>query len=87
MYFIATVAHETGEVNAEGNPKVVKAKYPVDAETIQEAVIRLDNFFHGETTGYSIIDIKKLIIECVIDPANRPELYGKKTEVTVNVRS
>lgn len=76
MYYIATVAFETGSQDKDGNMKTSKTKIPVQVDAgIEEAIVLIAKYHEGVTYGYSIVDIKKFPVETIIDKANYPALY------------
>jgi len=75
MYYLVTVGFETERVDGEGNPRLVKTKFPVEAESVEEVSAIIGKYCSGDTTNYEILAINKLVIERVIDKKNTPEYY------------
>ena len=44
MYYLATVGYEMEQLDREGNPRITKVKYVVEAESIEEATIVLTKY-------------------------------------------
>ncbi len=39
MYYLVTIGYETEQMDKEGNPRVKKVKYVIQAESVEEATI------------------------------------------------
>ena len=75
MYYLVTVGYETEQLDRNGNPRLQKAKYIVNAESVEEASIVAAKYRSGDTRSSESISIVKMGIECVIDQKNTPEYY------------
>ena len=75
MYYLVTVGYETEQMDREGNPKVKKVKYVLQAESVEEATIVAAKYRSGDMRGSESLSIVKMPIECVIDKNNTPEYY------------
>ena len=75
MYYLVTVGFETERVDGEGNPRLIKSKFPVESESVEEVSTIIANYCKGDTIPYEILAINKLVIERVIDKKNTPEYY------------
>lgn len=75
MYYLVTIGYETEQMDREGNPKVKKVKYVLQAESVEEATIVAAKYRAGDIRGSESLSVVKMPIECVIDKNNTPEYY------------
>lgn len=75
MYYLVTIGYETEQMDREGNPKVKKVKYVLEAESVEEATIIAAKYRSGDTRGSESLSVSKMQIECVIDKNNTPQYY------------
>ena len=75
MYYLVTIGYETEQMDREGNPKVKKVKYVLQAESVEEATIVAAKYRSGDIRGSESLSVVKMPIECVIDKNNTPEYY------------
>ena len=75
MYYLVTIGYETEKLDGNGNPKLVKVKYPIEGESVEEVNIIAAKYCAGDTRSSEVLAINKLTIECVIDKKNTPEYY------------
>ena len=75
MYYLVTVGWETERLDREGNPRLIKTKYPVEAESTEEAVERMNRYMSDDSRSGRILTTTESKFECVIDPKNTPEVY------------
>lgn len=78
MYYLVTIGYETEQMDKEGNPRVKKVKYVIQAESVEEATIVAAKYREGDIRGSESLSIVKMAIECVIDQKNTPEYYKSK---------
>lgn len=78
MYYLVTIGYETEQMDREGNPRIKKVKYVLQAESVEEATIVAANYRSGDIRSSESISIVKMPIECVIDEKNTPEYYKTK---------
>ena len=78
MHYLVTIGYETEQMDRNGNPRLQKLKYIVEAETVEEATIVASKYRAGDVRGSESIAIVKMPIECVIDSKNTPEYYKSK---------
>ena len=76
MYYQAIVAFETGVVDNEGNPKVKKFKYIVEAESLYEVNKRLATYLSEDTRDSEVVSIVKAPFEDILHPQLTPKYYG-----------
>jgi len=75
MYYLATVGYEMEQLDREGNPRVTKVKYVVEAESIEEATIVLTKYRAEDTRSSQSVSIAKMPIECIIVRDLTPQYY------------
>jgi hypothetical protein len=78
MYYQVTIGYETEQMDREGNPRVKKVKYVIQAESVEEATIVAAKYREGDVRGSESLSVAKFPIECVIDEKNTPEYYKTK---------
>ena len=75
MHYFVTIGYETEQMDREGNPRLQKLKYVIEAETVEEATIVASKYRSGDVRTSESISVAKMAIECVIDKKNTPEYY------------
>ena len=75
MHYLVTIGYETEQMDRNGNPRLQKLKYIVEAETVEEATIVAAKYRAGDVRSSESISVAKMAIECVIDNKNTPEYY------------
>jgi hypothetical protein len=75
MYYQVTIGYETEQMDREGNPRIKKVKYVIQAESVEEATIVAAKYREGDVRGSESLSVAKFPIECVIDAKNTPEYY------------
>ena len=78
MYYQVTIGYETEQMDREGNPRVKKVKYVIQAESVEEATIVAARYREGDIRGSESLSVAKFPIECVFDEKNTPEYYKSK---------
>jgi len=78
MHYLVTIGYETEQMDREGNPRVKKYKYIIEAESVEEATIVASKYRAGDTRSSESISVAKMSIECIIDGKNTPEYYKSK---------
>jgi hypothetical protein len=78
MHYLVTIGYETEQMDREGNPRVKKVKYVIQAESVEEATIVAAKYREGDVRGSESLSVAKFPIECVIDEKNTPEYYKSK---------
>jgi hypothetical protein len=62
-------------MDRNGNPRLQKLKYVIEAESVEEATIIASKYRAEDIRSSESISIMKLPIECVIDSKNTPQYY------------
>jgi len=75
MYYLITIGYETEQMDREGNPRIKKVKYVLQANSVEEATIVAAKYRSGDVRGSESLSVAKMPIECVIDEKNTPEYY------------
>ncbi len=75
MHYLVTIGYETEQMDRNGNPRLQKLKYIVEAETVEEATIVAAKYRAGDVRSSESISVAKMGIECIIDNKNTPEYY------------
>ena len=75
MYYLATVGYEMEQLDREGNPRIQKVKYVVEADSIEEATIVLTKYRSEDMRSSQSVSIAKMSIECLIARDLTPQYY------------
>lgn len=75
MYYLITIGYETEQTDREGNPRIKRVKYVLQANSVEEATIVAAKYRSGDNRGSESLSVSKMQIECVIDEKNTPEYY------------
>jgi hypothetical protein len=75
MHYLVTIGYETEQTDRNGNPRLQKVKYILEADTVEEATIVASKYRLGDVRSSESISIVKMPIECIIDRKNTPEYY------------
>ena len=78
MHYLVTIGYETEQMDREGNPRIKKFKYIIEAESVEEATLVASKYRAGDVRSSESISVAKMAIECIIDPKNTPEYYKSK---------
>ena len=75
MQYLVTVGYETEQLDRNGNPRLQKAKYIVESESVEEATLVVSKYRAGDMRSSESLSIVKMPIECIIDLKNTPEYF------------
>jgi hypothetical protein len=75
MHYLVTVGYELEQLDRNGNPRLQKVKYVVEAESVEEATIVVSKYRAGDMRSSESLSIAKMAIECIVDKNNTPEYY------------
>ena len=75
MHYLVTVGYETEQLDRNGNPRLQKAKYIVESESLEEATLVVSKYRAGDMRSSESLSIVKMPIECIIDLKNTPEYF------------
>ena len=75
MYYLVTIGYETEQMDREGNPRIKKFKYIIEAESVEEATLVASKYRAGDVRSSESLSVAKMAIECIIDTKNTPEYY------------
>lgn len=73
MYYLVTVGYETEQEN--GRIKVLKEKYIIEAESVEEATIVASKYREGDIRSSESLSVMKMPIQLVIEKKTTPEYY------------
>lgn len=77
MHYLVTVGYELEQLDRNGNPRLQKVKYIVEAESVEEATLVVSKYRQGDMRSSESLAIVKMPIECIIDPKNTPDYFKK----------
>lgn len=77
MYYLVTVGYESETLDREGNPRIQKVNYVVEAESTEEVTIIVAKYRGESQQGSKTMAIKELNIESIISPTITPQYYKK----------
>jgi hypothetical protein len=75
MHYLVTIGYETEQMDREGNPRIKKFKYIIEAESVEEATLVASKYRAGDVRSSESLSVAKMAIECIIDTKNTPEYY------------
>ena len=75
MHYLVTIGYETEQMDRNGNARLQKLKYIIEAETVEEATIVASKYRAGDVRTSESSSVGKMAIECIIDKKNTPEYY------------
>lgn len=75
MHYLVTVGYELEQLDRNGNPRLQKVKYIVEAESVEEATLVVSKYRQGDMRSSESLAIVKMPIECIIDQKNTPEYF------------
>jgi hypothetical protein len=75
MYYLVTIGYETEQTDRNGNPRLQKTKYVIEADSVEEATLVASKYRDGDNRTSESLAISKMGIDCVIDHKNTPEYY------------
>jgi hypothetical protein len=75
MHYLVTIGYETEQLDRNGNPRLQKLKYIVEADSVEEVTIVAAKYRANDIRSSESISIVKMPIECVVDKKNTPEYY------------
>jgi len=75
MHYLVTIGYETEQIDRQGNPRVQKAKYIFEAQSVEEVTILAAKYLSEDTRTSEVLGIVRMPIECIIDSKNTPKYY------------
>lgn len=73
--YTITVGYETENLDKDGNPKMKKSRYLVEAETVEEAMLVIAKYRSEDMRSSEVISITKSTFEDVLNPTITPKYY------------
>lgn len=77
MHYLVTIGYETEQMDRNGNPRLQKMKYVVEADSVEEVTIVAAKYRDGDTRASELLGVVNLPIECIISPKETPDYYKK----------
>jgi hypothetical protein len=75
MHYLVTVGYELEQLDRNGNPRLQKVKYVIEADSVEEATLVVSKYRSDDVRSSESLSIVKLQIDCVIDRQNTPQYY------------
>ncbi len=75
MNYTITVGYETENLDKDGNPKMKKSRYLVEAQSVEEAMIVIAKYRSEDSRGSEVLTITKSTYEDVLNPTLSPKYY------------
>lgn len=73
--YTITVGYETENLDKDGNPKMKKSRYLVEAETVEEAMLVIARYRSEDMRSSEVISITKSTFEDVLNPTLSSKYY------------
>jgi hypothetical protein len=77
MYYLATIGYETEQLDKNGDPRLQKLKYIIEAESVEEVTVISAKYRAGDTRASDLLSVAQMPIECIIGSKTTPEYYKK----------
>lgn len=75
--YTITVGYETENLDKDGNPKMKKSRYLVEAESLEEAMLVISKYRSEDSRGSEVLTITKATYEDILNPSMAPKYYNK----------
>jgi hypothetical protein len=75
--YTITVGYETENLDKDGNPKMKKSRYLVEAESVEEAMLVMAKYRSEDMRSSEVVSITKSTFEDVLNPTLSPKYYEK----------
>jgi len=75
MYYLVTIGYETEQQDRNGNPRLEKLKYIIQAESAEESILRAAKYTSGDIRSSEVLAVSQMPIQCVISEKETPEYY------------
>ena len=77
MYYLVTIGYETEQQDRNGNARLEKLKYIIQADSAEESILRAAKDTSGDTRSSEVLAVAQMPIQCVISEKETPEYYKK----------
>jgi hypothetical protein len=77
MNYTITVGYETENLDKDGNPKMKKVRYLVEAQSVEEAMLVIAKYRSEDSRGSEVLTITKATYEDILNPTMTPKYYAK----------
>jgi hypothetical protein len=81
MYYSVIIGYDTDTMDKEGNPKVKKVKYLVEAESVEEASLVMARFAGESVANAKVMSIVEDKTSEVISHELQPKYYKKTANI------
>ena len=75
MNYTITVGYETENLDKDGNPKMKKSRYLVEAQSVEEAMIVIAKYRSEDSRGSEVLTITKSTYEDVLNSTLSQKYY------------
>ena len=75
MNYTITVGYETENLDKDGNPKMKKSRYLVEAQSVEEAMIVIAKYRSEDSRGSEVLTITKSTYEDILNSTLSPKYY------------
>jgi len=75
MYYLVTIGYETEQQDRNGNPRLEKSKYVIEAESAEESILRAAKYTSGDVRSSEVLAVAQMPIQCIISAKETPEYY------------
>lgn len=75
--YTITVGYETENLDKDGNPKMKKARYLVEAQSVEEAMLVIAKYRSEDNRGSEVLTITKSTYEDILNPTMTAKYYQK----------
>lgn len=77
MYYLVTIGYETEQQDRNGNPRLEKLKYIIEAESAEESILRAARYIGSGMRSGEVLAVAQQPIECLITEKETPEYFKK----------
>lgn len=77
MNYTITVGYETENLDKDGNPKMKKVRYLVEAQSVEEAMLVIAKYRSEDSRGSEVLTITKATYEDILNPTMTAKYYTK----------
>ncbi len=77
MYYLVTIGYESEQQDRNGNPRLDKIKYIIEAESAEEVIIRSGKYIASGMRSGEVLAVAQQPIDCIISEKETPEYYKK----------
>jgi len=75
MYYLVTIGYDSEQQDRNGNPRLDKIKYIIEAESAEEVIIRSGKYIESGMRSGEVLAVAQQQIDCIISAKETPEYY------------